>query len=334
MQVESSIFTYNNEIYRYGGYGFFSARDFIIKYDFNTNEWESIETENEIAPTGRFSNFHSIDDDEFIILGGTTVDLKKRENRTLLDDSWTFSFEELRWKFIQSSKYFELYDSFAFTYENKIINRNKNEMQVFDIKSNKLEIFDINTTFLKNDKRFKVHFFNNKFHFIVTRNNNQKVMVSRNESEFFGPKTREIYLGDKTEFLSVFIIILIIILILFLITKFKRYYNSIFIYNDKIKYRRNFVSISKYEFIVLKEFLKNNNILENNIIQDLVNQDQYDRSHNIRRKNNLIVKLDSKFKYLFNNSSLKFIKTKPSNFDKRYKIYYINLKNSKIILKS
>ena len=25
MQVESSIFTYNNEIYRYGGYGFFSA---------------------------------------------------------------------------------------------------------------------------------------------------------------------------------------------------------------------------------------------------------------------------------------------------------------------
>ena len=92
--------------------------------------------------------------------------------------------------------------------------------------------------------------------------------------------------------------------------------------------------ISKYEFIVLKEFLKNNNILENNIIQDLINQDQYDRSHNIRRKNNLIEKLDSKFKYLFNNSSLKFIKTKPSDFDKRYKIYYINLKNSKIILKS
>ena len=124
-----------------------------------------------------------------------------------------------------------------------------------------------------------------------------------------GPKKREIYLGNKTEFLSVFIIILIIVLILFSITKFKRYYNSIFIYNDKIKYRRNFVLISKYEFIVLKEFLKNNNILENNIIQDLINQDQYDRSHNIRRKNNLIEKLDSKFKYLFNNSSLKFIKT-------------------------
>ena len=334
MQVESSIFTYNNEIYRYGGYGFFSARDFIIRYDFDTNEWESVEIKHQIAPTGRFSNFHSINDDEFIILGGTTVDLKKRENRILLDDSWTFSFEELRWKFIQSSKYFELYDSFAFMYEDKIVSRNKNEMQVFDIKSNKLETFDVNTTFLKNNKRFKVHFFNNKLHFIVTRNNNQKVMVSRNESEFFGPKKREIYLGNKTEFLSVFIIILIIVLILFSITKFKRYYNSIFIYNDKIKYRRNFVLISKYEFIVLKEFLKNNNILENNIIQDLINQDQYDRSHNIRRKNNLIEKLDSKFKYLFNNSSLKFIKTKPSDFDKRYKIYYINLKNSKIILKS
>ena len=77
-------------------------------------------------------------------------------------------------------------------------------MQVFDIKSNKLETFDVNTTFLKNNKRFKVHFFNNKLHFIVTRNNNQKVMVSRNESEFFGPKKREIYLGNKTEFLSVF----------------------------------------------------------------------------------------------------------------------------------
>ena len=157
MQVESSIFTYNNEIYRYGGYGFFSARDFIIRYDFDTNEWESVEIEHEIAPTGRFSNFHTINDDEFIILGGTTVNLKKRENRILLDDSWTFSFEELRWKFIQSSKYFKLYDSFAFMYENKIVSRNKNEMQVFDIKSNKLETFEVNTTFLKNNKRFKVH---------------------------------------------------------------------------------------------------------------------------------------------------------------------------------
>ena len=51
---------------------------------------------------------------------------------------------------------------------------------------------------------------------------------------------------------------------------------------------------------MLKEFINNRNILENNILQNIVDKKQYDRSHNIRRKNNLISTLNTKFQYLFN----------------------------------
>ena len=42
MQIASTVFKYKNEIYRYGGYGFFSARELMVKFDFETNEWESV----------------------------------------------------------------------------------------------------------------------------------------------------------------------------------------------------------------------------------------------------------------------------------------------------
>ena len=56
MQIGSSIFQYNNEIYRYGGYGFFSARNFIVKYDYLTNEWESLILNNSDVPKARHDN--------------------------------------------------------------------------------------------------------------------------------------------------------------------------------------------------------------------------------------------------------------------------------------
>ena len=62
MQIASTIFKYNNEIYRYGGYGFFSARELIVKFDFKTNEWESIKVNSELIPTARFSNAFTIDE--------------------------------------------------------------------------------------------------------------------------------------------------------------------------------------------------------------------------------------------------------------------------------
>ena len=113
-----------------------------------------------------------------------------------------------------------------------------------------------------------------------------------------------------------------------------RYLNSVILKTNKIKYRNKTVFISSEEYLILREFFRNQNSLENNILQNLVNKDQYERSHNVRRKNNLINTLNSKLQILFNNNSFNYIEIKKSEFDKRYKRYFLNLINLKSIVRN
>ena len=123
--------------------------------------------------------------------------------------------------------------------------------------------------------------------------------------------------------------ILVIFLAIYLYTK---YLSIVSLSPQEIKYKRNYIFITKDEYLVLKEFVINHNILENNILQNIVNKEQYERSHNIRRKNNLINTLNNKLQYLFNNNYI-YIEIQNSEYDKRYKRYLLNLYKLKIILK-
>ena len=107
MQFGSTVFKYNSEIYRYGGYGFFSSRDFIVKYDFSTNEWESIIITNNEVPKGRYDISFLLNKDKLIIMGGDGVDPLNRQNRISLNDSWQFSFKNMRWNKVASDEYFK-----------------------------------------------------------------------------------------------------------------------------------------------------------------------------------------------------------------------------------
>jgi hypothetical protein len=126
---------------------------------------------------------------------------------------------------------------------------------------------------------------------------------------------------------------LISMLVIFLaIYYYTKYLSNVALSPQEIKYKRNYIFISKDEYLVLKEFVINHNILENNILQNIVNKEQYERSHNIRRKNNLINTLNTKFQYLFNNN-YNYIEIQNSEYDKRYKRYFLNLYKLKITLK-
>ena len=80
-----AIFTNNNEIFRYGGYGFFGARELITKYDFESNEWEAVKINGKINPVGRFDNAHFVKNNNLYIIGGTSVNKFDREKRVKLN---------------------------------------------------------------------------------------------------------------------------------------------------------------------------------------------------------------------------------------------------------
>jgi len=333
MQISSSIFIYKNEIYRYGGYGFFSVRELIVKFDFETSEWESVKVNRELIPRARYSNAFSIDENNLTIIGGETVDRYNREKRLRLTDMWQFSFEELKWSFILDSEDILAIDSDAYIFDNKILFREGNYLKSLNLDSYELSTNNLTNTLLKVSDRFKVHYFDGNFYFVVNRNNGERVLISRSKKELLGTSKFLKSLKNK-KLLSVnnLIIVGLLLLIIIIIFLLMRYLNSVILKTNKIKYRNKTVFISEEEYIVLNEFFRNQNSLENNILQNLVNKDQYERSHNVRRKNNLINTLNSKLQILFNNNSFNYIEIKKSDFDKRYKRYFLNLNNLKTIV--
>jgi len=335
MQISSSVFKYKNEIYRYGGYGFFSARELMVKFDFETSEWESVKVNGELMPRARYSNAFSIDENNLTIIGGETIDRYNRERRIRLSDMWQFSLEELKWSFMLESEEILAIDSDAFIFDNKILFREANYLKSLNLDSYELSTNNLTNTLLKVSDRFKIHYFDGNFHFVVNRNNGERVLISRTKKELLGTSKFLKTLKNK-KLLSFNNLIIIGLLLLIIITIFllMRYLNSVILKTNKIKYRNKTVFIYSEEYLTLRDFFINQNSLENNILQNLLNKDQYERSHNVRRKNNLINTLNSKFQILFNNNSFNYIEIKKSDFDKRYKRYFLNLINLKTIIKN
>jgi hypothetical protein len=65
----------------------------------------------------------------------------------------------------------------------------------------------------------------------------------------------------------------------------------------------------------------------------MIYKKQYDRTHNIRLKNNLLDNLNSKMQLLIKNNLNRLIYSKPSEYDKRYKSYFLKLSNFKMLFK-
>ena len=331
MQLGSTIFKYNNDIYRYGGYGFFSSRNFIVKYDFKTNEWESIILKNNLVPKGRYDNSFLLNKDEFVVMGGEGVDPLNRLNRNKLNDSWKFSFKDMRWNKVASDEYFKYFNSLFFNTKNGIgtIEGGRTFLYNEDLS---FKTYDVNPILLKRQTRFKMYFYNDLYHFIIKRNN-KMILMSRTKKELFGNLISIRHINKKNN-LKVIMALVLFSIIGLIILSIHQYLYYLILTPNRLKFKNYKINLSNDEHLILQEFISNQHILENNILQKILDKEQYDRSHNIRLKNKFIIELNSKLQYLFNNNITNYIQIQQSSFDKRYKRYYLNIENKKLINKA
>jgi hypothetical protein len=333
MQFGSTIFIYNNEIYRYGGYGFFSSRDFMVKYDFLTNEWESIIIKNNEVPKGRFDNSFLLNKDEFIIMGGVNVDRLNRQNRINLNDSWQFSFKDMNWNKVASDEYFKYFNSNFFKTKNGAGTIKGGKAYLYFNKELSFKTYDVSPILLKRQSRFKIYLYNNLYHFIVKSINNKMILMSRTKKELFGTSIAIRHI-NKNNNLKVIMALVLFSIIILIILSIHQYLYYLLITPNRLKFKNYKINLSDEEYLILQKFISNQHIIENNILQKILDKDQYDRSHNIRLKNKFIIELNSKLQYLFNNNITNYIQIQKSSFDKRYKRYYLNLEKKKLINKA
>ena len=99
MQINSTILPYNDTILRYGGYGFWSHRNFFTYFSDASREWEVIPpTGSQEVPRGRQDAQITVDEPYIYVFSGVSQDrinpLQNMPNREV----WRFDMDARRWE--------------------------------------------------------------------------------------------------------------------------------------------------------------------------------------------------------------------------------------------
>jgi hypothetical protein len=112
-QFDAATFVHNDEIYFFGGYGLFTHKNILTKYDFDFKKWSLVKTKNPeiVSPLQRI--FYYNDKKYLYVFGGTNNDLLNVNIFYNKQDVYRLDLEELVWEKFKTN----FFDNFK-TYEN------------------------------------------------------------------------------------------------------------------------------------------------------------------------------------------------------------------------
>ena len=335
-QVWGSFFVYNDKIHIYGGYGFWSFKDYITYYDSNIKQWDIIYNESEYIPNGRGKAISLVSKDaKLFILGGTTTSKNALFNK---DNEDVFYFDLIDKKFVDLGKLSESLiskhtlftlpsiDNNSFLVENdSIIKFNFNEMSYSSFRSNKT-----NTHI---DNKFPTFIIDEKIFYISERNSLKTLdyldLNSLEQSEF--TSSNYPIISEKRDNSIQNILITLagffffwIILKLFL---YKDHIKDQLLFDeDSIYFKNNSVDITLKEkkFINL---LSENNFISAPQINKILSSKNYSKSHLTSIRNEFITDVNSKLFNLTGNKT-SIIETKYPD-DNRFKAYKTDINSFK-----
>ena len=106
MTNQSTVFTHNDTIMKFGGYGFWSRRDFFTYYSEVTKEWEYYPVNNSTNSPPGVSDVNTIfSNDYFYFSGGFKSNPTSPLNEAKNDQVWRFDFKNKTWTNFGTAKF-------------------------------------------------------------------------------------------------------------------------------------------------------------------------------------------------------------------------------------
>ena len=91
-QFGGAVFIHNNQLYNYGGYGFWKFKDYMTYYDKPTGQWEYLVTKSKKSPLGRWKMLFQTIDNKLFVLGGRTSLKESSAKDALLNSYFIYDF--------------------------------------------------------------------------------------------------------------------------------------------------------------------------------------------------------------------------------------------------
>ena len=311
----SDVFVHNDTILKFGGYGYWSNRNFFTYFDLRTLQWEFYKINNTYLPKG-ISKFNSVYfNGNYYFSGGITIDNIDLTIPNQNPDVWKFNFKNKTWVNLGISKHFDYGKNDILDIGNGCVLHNAddgvylvNYINNFIKKIDNRPIVPFAKSFYTNDSIYSI--VNNR---LISYPLNNFIGNASFKKKFFLDSNA---LFSRLWFLSVSLILIIITLVFFLQRR-NKYKPRI---TDKgIKYAGTNYILTDKELKILNALIKYKNIDSKSILMIIYDYSLSDAQNN-RIKLDVIKTLNSKLCGILGVDS--FIESKKSLKDKRLIIYY------------
>ena len=325
MQTGSNLFSYDHRIYRYGGYGFWSVRNFFIYFDNKTMEWEVNDLiKSKEIPDGTFGSLFVLDKDDIYLFGGLTIDPYKQLERIKNNETWKYNFTDHQWKYLGKNSILE--EVIKIKYKNKLLTVGMNDITEIDIINNRFTKYEHNLISPKLYLRLSSFYLDHNFYCFIAKRGKISLKVM-NENKFFGKKISSgIFYKNYPYwawlFLKYFLIPALSILLIWFGFMLYRKNKKIVLLKNGIRIKNSFVEFDNESMKIIKLLLSEDEVTSSRILS-IVEKNQYSPAHNERIKVQKLNDINLKIRTLLgiNGDIIQSIKSK---LDKRNKIYNIN----------
>ena len=333
MTIESAVFSHRDTIFKFGGYGYWSARKFMTYFSFDTMEWEFYKQTGSNTPPGTHSFDWSISGDDFYFFNGRTVNDNNGLMSSKNDDIWKFDFYTRSWanlgKINLSDYSYSMFKSNADeSGSSYVFDTSASENSIFklDFQNNTLSSFDIPNkysgigqwSFIENDTIYELR---------------KNIFVKTPLKEIFNDSTREdakLYNSSQTlidGFARALLYFILVVVVLYFLNDFN-IKSKPRLTSQGIKMKSELVRLSDIEIKILHKLLKLNEVLSVDLY-NIIEDKSLSYPQNNRIKVSAIKTINNKvYKSLGVD---RFIENKKLLEDKRVAIYFISRKNMIVV---
>ena len=327
-QFGGARFVYNDKIHIYGGYGFWSFKNFITFFDENIKQWDLLYNNSEHLPPGRWKPIYNLLDDKLYVLGGRSGSAGTINQ----DESYSdiFYFDLLNKEFINlgtiNSKLKTKYSLFSQPkLDDNIFLIDSDNLSIINFKSLTATNYYQKNFFLGIDNKFPTFIKGQKLFYISNINGIKYLNFFDLKSidKNFEPETFSLIAEDKQisleQYLLFGILIFFVFWVILKIFSFKDFIKGLILYDDSNIYYNNQSAPITTKEQELISYLSEKPFITAPQVNRIISDQQFAKSHFTSLRNKLVGDLNEKLFILTKNEKC-IIETKLPK-DNRIKAY-------------
>jgi hypothetical protein len=329
-QFSGHFFIYKNAPYLLGGYGYWKSNSLLTKFNFQTKEWDYIETRGQVPEMGINAGSFVVENDVLYVFDFYQ---KRRDEDIKNNNTYEFNLSSLKWEkkgslnrlFYDNMNRKVLGITIPFGSE-KVLQKNLDSKNLIVIEPSKNTVKTYVNESLIQVTRNAINVGDKIVYTRLTADRGSETLIVKDFNDGLILESEAYLTNDYDLFMSYFLIVLLFCFLLVGLTflKFKR--NTVyFVVNENTLIGLNkSMNISKEERFVIELLSSSKNSQVDNVFfLNYFKKSELSEDANIKRKNKAINDLNVKFKEIF---QLELIIKSAKQSDSRQVVYRLNPK--------